>query len=88
MADTGEGIPPELLERVFERFFRVDPARTRVGGAGSGIGLTSIRAIVDAHGGRVWAESAGSGRGTRLVVRLPTLPSTWETDKRSSYTVS
>jgi two-component system sensor histidine kinase BaeS len=73
VADTGEGIPPELLERVFERFFRVDPARTR-NGAGSGIGLTITRAIVDAHGGRVWAESAGYGCGTRLVLRLPTIP--------------
>jgi two-component system sensor histidine kinase BaeS len=88
VADTGEGIPPELLERVFERFFRVDPARTRDGGAGSGIGLTITRAIVDAHGGRVWAESAGAGSGTRLVVRLPTLPPTWDTDKRNSYTAS
>jgi two-component system, OmpR family, sensor histidine kinase BaeS len=68
--DSGEGIPPELLERVFERFFRVDQARTHNGG-GSGIGLTITRAIVDAHGGQVWAESAGQGRGARLVVRLP-----------------
>ncbi len=74
VADSGEGIPPELLERVFERFFRVDPARTRNGGDGSGIGLTITRAIVEAHGGRVWAESAGQGRGARLVLRLPTLP--------------
>lgn len=58
VADTGEGIPTELLERVFERFFRVDPARARDGG-GSGIGLTITRAIVEAHGGRVWAESGG-----------------------------
>src|SRR5512132_168588 len=74
VTDTGEGIPPELLERVFERFFRVDPARSRNSGGGSGLGLTISRAIVQAHGGRVWAESAGRGRGARLVVRLPTLP--------------
>jgi two-component system, OmpR family, sensor histidine kinase BaeS len=71
VTDTGEGIPPELLERVFERFFRVDPARTRTGG-GSGLGLTISRAIVEAHGGRMWAESAGRG-GARLVVRLPAI---------------
>jgi two-component system sensor histidine kinase BaeS len=71
VADNGEGIPPELLERVFERFFRVDPARTHNGG-GSGIGLTISRAIVDAHGGQVWAESARQTGGARLVVRLPT----------------
>ncbi len=74
VTDTGEGIPPELLERVFERFFRVDPARTRNSGGGSGLGLTISRAIVEAHGGRVWADSAGHGRGARFVVRLPTIP--------------
>ena len=75
VADNGEGIPAELLDRVFQRFFRVDPARTRSGGgAGSGLGLTISRAIVEAHGGRVWAESAGRGHGSRFVVRLPTVP--------------
>jgi two-component system, OmpR family, sensor histidine kinase BaeS len=72
--DSGEGIPPELLERVFERFCRVDAARTRNGSGGSGLGLTISRAIVEAHGGRVWAESAGRGHGARFVVRLPTIP--------------
>jgi two-component system sensor histidine kinase BaeS len=72
VTDTGEGIPPELLERVFERFFRVDRARTRNSGGGSGLGLTISRAIVEAHGGRMWAESAGRG-GARLVVRLPAI---------------
>ncbi len=79
--DSGEGIPPELLDRVFERFFRVDPARTRDGG-GSGLGLTISRAIVEAHGGRVWAESAGHGRGARFVIRLPTLPARTATSGR------
>jgi two-component system sensor histidine kinase BaeS len=73
VADSGEGVPAELLDRVFERFFRVDPARTRNGG-GSGLGLTISRAIVEAHGGRVWAESAGRGQGARFVVRLPAIP--------------
>jgi signal transduction histidine kinase len=72
--DSGEGIPAELLDRVFERFFRVDAARIRNGGGGSGLGLTISRAIVEAHGGRVWASSAGPGRGARLVVRLPAIP--------------
>ena len=82
VADSGEGIPPELLERVFERFFRVDAARTHKDGGGSGLGLTISRAIVAAHGGRVWAESAGRGRGARFVVRLPTIPTRTATSGR------
>jgi two-component system sensor histidine kinase BaeS len=72
--DTGEGIPPELLDQVFQRFFRVDPARTRNDGSGSGLGLTISRAIVQAHRGRLWAESSGLGHGARFVARLPTIP--------------
>lgn len=68
--DSGEGIAPDELERVFERFYRVDRARSRASG-GSGIGLTIARAIVTAHGGRLWAESAGSGMGARFVTALP-----------------
>ncbi len=70
VSDTGEGIAAEHLERVFERFFRVDPARARSSG-GSGIGLTIARAIVAAHGGRMWAESGGRGAGARFIVALP-----------------
>ena len=68
--DSGEGLAPEDLERVFERFYRVDRARSRASG-GSGIGLTIARAIVAAHGGRLWAESAGGGRGARFTIALP-----------------
>ncbi len=70
VSDTGVGIASEHLERVFERFFRADPARSRATG-GSGIGLTIARAIVEAHGGTLRAESDGSGRGARFVVALP-----------------
>ena len=74
VADTGEGIAPEHLERVFERFYRVDGARSRATG-GSGIGLAIARAIVEAHGGQIHAESEGPGCGATFVVTLPTHPS-------------
>lgn len=70
ISDTGEGIAPEHLERVFERFYRVDSGRTRDRG-GSGIGLAIARALVEAHGGRIQAESDGPGMGARFVVTLP-----------------
>ena len=69
--DTGNGIPPEHLAYVFERFYRVDPSRQRASG-GSGLGLAIVKAIVEGHGGTVAAHSEGiPGQGTRFVVRLP-----------------
>jgi signal transduction histidine kinase len=70
VADNGEGIAPEHLDRVFERFYRVDPARTRTTG-GTGIGLAIVRAIVEAHGGSVAATSDGHGRGATFTVTVP-----------------
>lgn len=69
VTDTGDGIAPEHLGRVFERFYRTDPARTREAG-GSGIGLTIAKAIVEALGGRIRAESDGPGKGARFVIIL------------------
>jgi len=54
--DRGEGIPAEELGRIFERFYRVDPSRSRHTG-GAGLGLSIVKQLVAAHGGRVWAES-------------------------------
>jgi len=69
-ADTGIGISPEHLPHIFERFYRVDKSRSRAGG-GSGIGLTIARHLVEAHGGRIWVESAGAGQGSTFAFTLP-----------------
>ncbi|MHB1571479.1 MAG: sensor histidine kinase, partial [Solirubrobacteraceae bacterium] len=74
VADDGEGIAAEHLDRVFERFYRVDPARARASG-GTGIGLAIVRAIVEAHDGSVTASSEGGGRGATFTIRLPISPS-------------
>lgn len=70
VADLGSGLTADQLERVFERFYRVEPSRSRSLG-GSGIGLAIVRALVDLMGGRVWAESPGPGRGTTFHVAMP-----------------
>ncbi len=72
MSDTGIGIPPADLPHVFERFYRVDRARTREGG-GTGLGLAIVKHIVQLHGGSVDAESV-YGKGTTIIVRLPAPP--------------
>ena len=67
--DTGAGIPQEHLPRIFERFYRADPARSRAAG-GTGLGLAIVKHLVEAHGGRVHADSA-PGRGTTIALRFP-----------------
>ncbi len=67
--DTGPGIAAEHLPRVFERFYRVDTARSRDEG-GTGIGLAIARSVVEAHGGRIWAESE-PGKGSTFTFELP-----------------
>ena len=70
VADSGIGLAPEHLEKVFERFFQVDTSYTRASG-GIGMGLTIAAEIVEAHGGRMRAESKGPGKGTRIIFSLP-----------------
>jgi two-component system sensor histidine kinase BaeS len=67
--DTGEGIPADALPRIFERFYQADPSRTRGTGT-SGLGLSIVRALAEAHGWRVGAENAPGG-GARLWIDIP-----------------
>ena len=69
VVDTGRGIPSEHLDRVFERFYRVDMARSRKVG-GTGLGLAIVRQIMEAHGEKIHVEST-KGRGTRFWFELP-----------------
>jgi two-component system phosphate regulon sensor histidine kinase PhoR len=69
VADDGPGIPPESLDRVFERFYRVDRARSRESG-GTGLGLAIVKHIVQAHGGEAWVKSE-MGRGASFYFTLP-----------------
>jgi len=68
--DDGKGISSEDLPYIFTRFFRVDKSRSRKSG-GTGIGLTVAQQLVEAHGGKIWAESKGENKGTTLKFTLP-----------------
>jgi signal transduction histidine kinase len=72
VADTGEGIAPEDLPRVFEHFYRGEKSRSRATG-GAGLGLAIARGIVEAHGGRIWVSSQPE-HGTRIAFTLPFQP--------------
>lgn len=73
VSDGGTGIPPELRERVFDKFFRAmrDGDSGHVQTSGSGMGLTIARGIVEAHGGRIWIDDPDASSGTKVLVELP-----------------
>jgi two-component system, OmpR family, sensor kinase len=70
VSDTGPGIPPEALPRLFDRFYQVDASRAGGEGHGAGLGLAIVKEIVEAHGGRISVRSE-LGHGTTFVIRLP-----------------
>ncbi|WP_278254729.1 ATP-binding protein [Paraburkholderia hospita] len=73
VADTGQGIAPEFLPRVFDMFSQADTGAGRERG-GLGIGLSLVRQLVEMHGGRIEAHSEGLGTGARFSLRLPEVP--------------
>jgi CheY-like chemotaxis protein len=70
VTDTGQGIPPDMVDRVFDLFAQV-PGSLERGNSGLGIGLTLVRTLVEMHGGTVSAQSDGPGHGSQFTVRLP-----------------
>ena len=69
MEDNGTGIPAEDQERIFERFYRVDKARSR-GSGGTGLGLAIVKHLVELHGGRIAVDSSPS-RGSKFLLSFP-----------------
>ena len=76
VADEGRGIPSERLPYLFRKFTRTDGDDLGSGVAGSGLGLAICKGIVEAHGGRIWAESEGAGMGARFTFTIPTVEET------------
>lgn len=69
VSDQGMGIPKENVDKIFERFYRVDKARSRQMG-GTGLGLAIAKEMIEAHGGSIWAKSE-EGKGTTIYFTLP-----------------
>ena len=77
VADDGPGVPSQDLPHLFERFWRGDRSRSHESGASSGLGLAIAKSLVEAHGGRIWADSQ-LGEGTTVSCILPLPPDTWD----------
>ncbi|RPI62545.1 MAG: ATP-binding protein, partial [Lysobacterales bacterium] len=69
--DTGYGIPPEQLDRIFDLFTQIPEHRKRSAGGGLGIGLALVRRLLEMHGGSIEARSRGLGHGSDFIVSLP-----------------
>src|SRR6478672_10072737 len=67
--DTGAGIPPEQVSRIFEKFYQADNQRS-ASAVGTGLGLAIVKSIVEAHGGRIRCEST-AGKGTTFIIEIP-----------------
>ena len=81
VSDSGKGIPPEDVNRIFERFYQADKSRARSGRRGTGLGLTISREIVQTHGGKINVESR-EGQGATFYIWLPLPRSSDETARR------
>jgi signal transduction histidine kinase len=73
--DDGIGIPQSELKKIFTEFYQIEPHTTRTHG-GMGIGLSIAKGLVEAHGGKIWAESPGLGKGATFKVLLPFISTT------------
>ena len=71
VTDEGRGLPSDVMPHLFRKFSRLDGSDRGTGGAGSGLGLAICKGIVEAHGGRIWAESDGPGLGARFTFTIP-----------------
>ncbi len=87
VTDEGVGIAAEHLERIFERFYRIHP-RDGIGSNGSGLGLAVARSTFEAHGGKIWADSAGPGQGATFYCTLPFTPRVSSLSQRQTEMLS
>ena len=74
VSDTGIGIPPGELDRIFEAFYQIKGRASASKASGPGLGLSLARQIVELHGGKIWAESEGEGKGSTITFTLPLIP--------------